>query len=346
MVDKKAAAQLALKERSRGKRFKLPEGDTTFRVLPNAADIAAPEFVEYGMHSEVGPRKAFLRCGKAKSGKGTCWLCDSMIPKLQQSGKAVHAQVADRIQRKDIFAVQIAYLDPTTDRWIGPVLWETPNRVANELLNIMQRRNISDPEKGYNLTISRTGTGMKDTRYLPIDKEDDPSEVEEAIMSKLKPFREVVRKYDEAAMKAAYYGHEQEDASETEAHPAEEAPAPVRSKKPVSEVAAEGNGDLDVLEDLDEEPTPTPVKAKARPAPVAVAEEEDDADLQALEEFESDVPDLEEEDAPKAKPAKKTAKAAVVVEEEPEVEEEAPKPAPKKSGKPKPAAPPPEEDDF
>src|SRR5580698_3343451 len=99
MTDKKAAAALALKERSRGKRFKLTEGDTTFRVLPNALGVEQRDYAQYGMHSEVGPRKAFIRCGKSVSGKGDCWLCDEMIPKLQASGKASHTQIAERMAR-------------------------------------------------------------------------------------------------------------------------------------------------------------------------------------------------------------------------------------------------------
>lgn len=321
MADKKAAAGLALKERSRGKRFKLPEGDTTFRVLPNAADVSAAEFVEYGMHSEVGPRKAFLRCGKSKSGKGSCWLCDEMIPKLQASGKATHTQVAERMQRKDIFAIQIAYLDPATDKWIGPVLWETPNRVSQDLLNIMQRRDISNPEKGYNLTISRTGTQMKDTRYAPVDRDDEPSEVDEAVMAKLKPFKEVVRKYDEAATKSAYFGHDQEDEPVAVEEEVEEAPSPVKKKSaPVAD------------SDFEAEPEEAPaskVVGKKKPAPV-VEDEEVDAELAALEEFENDVPNLEEEvETPQPKGKKKP---APVVEEEPE--EEAPKPVGKKKPKP------------
>lgn len=330
MVDKKAAAALALKERSRGKRFKLSEGDTTFRVLPNAQDVEQAEFVEYGMHSEVGPRKAYLRCGKSKSGKGACFLCDEMIPKLQSSGKASHSQVAERMARKDVFAVQIAYLDPSTDSWVGPVLWETPNSVSQSLLSIMQRRNISDPEKGYNLLINRVGTTMKDTRYQAVERDEEPSEADEAVMSKLKPFKEVVRKYDEGKMKAAYYGHDQE---EDEATLDEEETIPRKQAVdvdddevavPVSKNGSSSNGRKKVVPIVaDDEEVPTPKSAR-KAAAVENSDGDDDAELAALAEFEDEVPDLEEEDAPKPKAGKKQ---AAVVEEEEEA------PAPKASKK-------------
>jgi hypothetical protein len=354
MADKKAAAALALKERSRGKRFKLVEGDTTFRVLPNALGVEQPDYVQYGMHSEVGPRKAFIRCGKSASGKGSCWLCDTMIPKLQASGKAAHTQIAERMARKDIFAVQIAYLDQSTDTWIGPVLWETPGTVTQALLSLMSRRDIAHPEKGYNLLINRTGTGMKDTRYGQVERDDEPSEVDEAVMARLKPFKEVVKKYDESQLKSAYYGHDQED--EEPVPDDDEETKPVGKKKPAvveeedTPVPVSKNGhkkrpvpaedeDEPVVEDEDE-PVIAPKAGKKKPAPEPEPEEDEDAELAALEEFEEEVPDLEDEDAPKPKAGKK--KPAPVEEDPEEPEEEPVKP----TGKKKPTKPVEDDQDF
>src|SRR6266513_644798 len=108
----------------------------------------------------------------------------------------------------------------------------------------MSRRDVSHPEKGYNLTISRVGTTMTSTKYGDIDRDDERSEVPEKLLAKLKPFGEVLRKYDEKVMKAEYYGHEQDDdeaeeeegkKSEEEETEEEEAPKPKKPKKPAEE---------------------------------------------------------------------------------------------------------------
>lgn len=313
MADKKAEAQRLLKERTAKKRFKVPEGDTTFRVLPNAAGASKREWAEYAMHSEIGPRKAYMRCGKNSKGEGDCYICDKIIPKLEKSEKAAYKQMAERMARKDCFAVQIIYKDES-DHWVGPVLWEMPGGVANSLLGLMGRRDISDPEEGYNLTISRTGTGKTDTRYGAIDKDDEKSEVPKGVMEKLKPFSEVVRKYEEAAMKAAYLGHEQEEEEEPVAEDEEELPVdedeeepkPKKPKKPV-------------VEEEEEE-----VKPK-KPKKPAVEEDEEEESVE-----EDDIPDLdEEEELPKPKKPKKPVDED---EEEPVEEEEEVKP--KKPKKP------------
>ena len=233
-MDKKEAAAQKFKERTASKRFKLPEGNTTFRVLPNAKGLDRAEYIEYKMHSGVGARNAYLRCGKKMNGEGECWLCDEQIPKLEKSGKSSHKKAAEDLKAKECFAVQIAYL--SDGKWVGPTLWEMSAGVANKLLGVMSRRDVSNPEKGYNLTISRTGTGMRSTKYGDIDRDDEKSEVSEKIMAKLKPFGEVLKKYDEDAMKAEYYGHEQEEEPETEKEEEEEeTPKPKKPKKPAAE---------------------------------------------------------------------------------------------------------------
>lgn len=349
MSDKRTEAQRRLKERQAKKRFKLPEGETTFRVLPNARGMEEPEFFEYAMHSQIGPRKAYMRCGKKSNGKGTCFLCDNILPKLESSEKPGHQTAAKDMARKDVFAVQIAYQD--NDQWLGPVVWEMSNTIANSMLAIFgsKKRDVADPKRGYNLTISRTGTGMRDTKYGSIDRDEDSTEVDEDILAKLKPFSEIIRKYDEAAMKAAYYGHEQEEedtpvvedddedkkvADDDEEEVAklkkkkvvedeEEEEKPKKKKKPVDEdddtEAEEKPLDDDEAEDEDEKPA----KKKKKPADEDEDEDED-----------SDVPGLEDDDEEEAKPSKKKKKPVDEDDDTEDTEDEEEEDAkPKKKGK-------------
>lgn len=337
--DKKAAAAKRLKERTAKKRFKLPEGETTFRVLPNARGTNHNDYFEYGMHSEVGPRKAYIRCGKTMKGEKECWLCDVMLPKLEKSKNSASREAAERMARKDVFAVQIAY--KSDDEWIGPILWEMSTGIANKLLGVLSnpKRDVVDPEKGYNLTISRTGTGPRDTRYGDMDRDDDPSEAPESAMKKLKPFSEVVRKYDEKDMKAAYYGHEQ-DEDETE----EEA----KKKKSEDEEEEEEETPKKKKKTEEEDEEEKPAKKKKREEEEEESEESEsaeDEEIKSLDEDEDEKPakkkksksededELEtalDEDVEEEKPAKKKKKHEEEDETEEEEEDEESKPKSKK----------------
>jgi hypothetical protein len=351
-----AARKLKEREAAARKRFKLPEGLTHFRLMPNAKGVEKSEYVDYFMHSNVGPRKAYIRCGKNVKGEGDCWLCDVTLPKLEASDKASKRKAAEDMAAVQKFAVQIAIIDED-EHWSGPFLWEMPPSLGNGLLGVLSRKPVGDPQKGYNLTVTRTGTTFTGTKYSAIERDDERSAVPEKILARLKPFGEVIKKYNEEAMKAAYFGHEQEDdeteeevtskkkptaeeeedetpapkkkkpAPEPEEDIEEDAPPP-KKKKPAPEPEEDADEDApppkkkkpapEPEEDVEED-TPPPKKKK----PVPADDDDDVATALADDDFDGDVPDLEaDEDAP---PPKKK-KAAP----EPEEEEEAPPPKKKK----------------
>jgi hypothetical protein len=75
----------------------LKEGPNCLRIGPTPAGETSPEiFEEYNMHSNVGPKKAYLRCGhppNREDGDTTeCYICDEVIPKLKKKGKATRAE--------------------------------------------------------------------------------------------------------------------------------------------------------------------------------------------------------------------------------------------------------------
>jgi len=352
-MDKKELAAQRLKERTASKRFKLPEGTTTFRVLPNKKGVEKPEYIEYAMHSNVGARKAYLRCGKKRDGTGECWLCDDLIPKLSKSGKSANRKSAEEMKRKENFAVQIIY--KSEGKWIGPVLWEMSKTLANKYLGLAIKRDVSHPEKGYNLSITRTGTTMTSTEYSDIDRDDEKSAVPEKFLNLLEPFGSVLKQYDEAKQKSEYYGHEQDEEEEEEKPSGKKKPTDddeeeeekekkPNKKKPVDEDEEESGGD-----ESDEEEEKPSNKNKKKPADEDEEEEavSDDDDIPNLEDEE------DEEEKPKAgkkkpadeeeesgdedeeeKPKGKKGKASEEDEEESEEEEEKPKSG---KGKKKPA---------
>jgi hypothetical protein len=343
-MDKKAAARELLKERTSRKRFKLSEGATTFRVFPNAKGVDKSEYVDYGMHSEVGPKKAYMRCGKKKDGTGSCFLCDTIIPKLEKSGKSIRRQAAERMARRDVFAVQVAYKEEDSTKWLGPALWEMPQSLANGLLGILTRHDVSDPKKGYNLTVTRVGTGMRDTRYGSLERDEERSAAPADLLAKLKPFSEVIRKYEEDQMKAAYYGHEQDEDEDEKEDEKDEEDTEEEDEKPKGKKKSEDEdeeveeepeeeeekpkGKKKVKEEEEEEPEEEEEKPKGKKK---AKDEDEDEEVEEDEEFPTLTPDedddVEEDEKPKGK------KKSKEDEDEEDAEEEDEKPKGKKKAK-------------
>jgi gp32 DNA binding protein like len=302
--------------------FKLKEAENTIRILPTPASKSTPDrFIEYAVHREVGPKKQMVRCGKdpVNHYEGDCWLCDVTIPKLRAKGNDVRA---DALEARDVCAMQIASVIETDNgvEYRGPFIFTPATTLADTILASIfgsRKRDYTDPEKGYNITINRTGTGRNDTRYSAPMPDEEPSKIPKkfiGLVDKLKPFSELkeIPAYSEAKQKAAYIGKdvvdddpEEEDESapkrrrdveEDEGDEAEEAPPPRKRRVPA--------------EDEDE---PTPVKRRTEPI-----EEEGEADeeTQARPRKRAVVEDDEADPPPKKK--------------RPPVEEDEPEPRPKK----------------
>jgi len=191
-----------------------PVGDFTIRVLPTPANKKGDDdlFLEYFMHENVGKEKRFLRCGKDASGKGKCYLCDKVIPKLRSAGKD---QRAAALEPKPKVAVQIAVVskDGSMD---GPHMWLPNKKVQRGLVAKVfnnRKRDLTDPKKGRNLGYKRVGTGQKDTDYFGPDVDDEGTPVPKDIMKKLVAFEDAKKngnlifyKYSEEDQKKAYEG--------------------------------------------------------------------------------------------------------------------------------------------
>ena len=232
--DWRTAATKMYKEKSRGNRFKLSEGDNSIRILPGVnsnGKIGGPPWYEYFAHRDVGPSERFIACGKDARGQGKCWLCDKQIPKLKKSKSKSTRVRASGMEPVSQFVVQVAYLDSSGD-FQGPVQWTVPSggrrSLATQLLGVLVRtkKNYMSLKLGYNLNIERTGTGRRDTRYGAIIPDEDSSRVPKEIGRSLKPLSELIEAYSEDKMQAAFFGRESEvddeDAEEEDTEDAED----------------------------------------------------------------------------------------------------------------------------
>lgn len=332
-IDYKERAREREKQRKQSVWLKLAEGENTFRMLPTPqGSESGPVFYEYAVHREVGPKKVTVRCGKDLEGEGDCWLCDKKIPALREKGQDARAEA---LAPRDILMIQVAKYDVDAEKFAGPYLFTPSKTLGDSLLRLLgsKKRDYVSASKGYNLTVSRTGTGKNDTRYSAVEVDEEPMPITKELMAKLKPFDQLkeIPVYSEGAQKAAYQGIDyiaDEDDEDT-------APR-TRSRKPA---APEPEDD-----DSTDEPD----------ADDDAVEEEGEED--AEEEEEVPPPSKKHGKLPPAKPSKKPAKAEVEDDDElgeddldedaieEEDEDEAPPPS-KKSGKPAPKKPAKDEDD-
>ena len=331
------------KDKQKGGRFKLAEGENTLRILPRVKSKSTVPFYEYLVHREVGPNKRFVRCGKKIDGSGECWLCDHKIPALEKSGSSQKHKMAAALQPKEQFVVQVGSVDPDSGKMSGPYLWTVSTggarSLAARLLGVLRstKRDYIDPEKGYNLTIERTGTGMTDTVYGAPTPDEEPTEVPEKILNKAKPFSELIPAYSEEQQKAAYFGQDdreerssrseeddsvkkkkkkreeeeetedeetEEEEEETEDEDEEEAPKKKKKKKDADEEEEETEDEEEEeTEDEDEEEEETPKKKKKKKSEDEDEDEESGEEEEETEDEEEEIED--EEDEPKKKKKKK-----------------------------------------
>src|ERR1017187_6478869 len=293
-------AQDRVKERTQGSTVKLAEGITCIRVLPDKKDLTpdgkvSPKRInnkpyrEFRVHFSVGPDEAIMACGKDADGAGECWLCDTKIPELEASGNPQKLKIAERVAGKDQFVVNATVFDTDSNKFSMPKPWKLGTggstslgiRIYSRIAN--SKKDLVDPVKGYNINVTRVGTGMK-TKYPEIETDESPSKVPAAVLAAVKPLDSVIGTYDEEEQKSAYYGRPRRDEGEVEEGvPVDDTPE--ETEEPVAEEATEG-------EPTEEEPAEEPL-------------EETEPESDVPEEYEAEPePEVEEEpEPPKRKPA-------------------------------------------
>jgi hypothetical protein len=221
-------ARQRVKENKQGARFKLEEGENTFRLLPSKAGPDDPPYREIRMHHNVGPDTITMRCGKDADGKGKCWLCDIKIPQLSKSDSPGKRAMAGKMASKLTLLVQVSPVSADTGKFGAPKPWQMDmggaKAASTIILSLLSSTRFSyeDPVKGKNLTIERSGTGLK-TTYGTATADEKPTKVPGSILAAMKDFDELTREYSAKAQEAAYFGRPMDDVED-------ETPAPRAGK--------------------------------------------------------------------------------------------------------------------
>ncbi len=366
-------AQQRVKDKQSGSSIKIDEGTNCLRVMPDRKDISAdgkvtavvhPPYREFRIHRSVGPDEAMVGCGKDIEGKGKCWLCDAKIPELEATGVSQKRLMAQKIGAAEQFVVNASKVDPDTQKFTPPKPWWVstgsgiPGRQSQSLATRVysklasSKRDFVDPNKGYNLNVERSGTGLK-TRYTGVESDESPTRVPASVLMAVKDLDSVIPAYSEEDQKSAYFGRPRRDEEEdrprrgarrAEPEEEEESKDPADDEVPEDEEVSETEEEPvaeDAEEVEEEEQPPADDEYEEAPPEDEEVEEEPPAEEDVEEEVPTEEEEYEEEPEPeppprRTAPAKKPAPAAVKKPIPPAAKKPAPRPAAKPA--PKPAA--------
>ena len=235
MPDWRRKGQETVKDRKEGSSVKLDDGVTCFRVMPDKADLLPdgryapkdgghPPYREYRLHRHWGPDDATVTCGKDIDGKGRCWGCDDVIPKLlKDPRKAIQVTGKDNIGPQEQFVIQASKFDVNTQKFKLPKIMYlstgagVPGRPGTNTIALRvysklvgTQKDYIDPVKGYNLNVEKTGAGLK-TRYLSVEGDESPTKVPLAVLMAVQSLDSLLPKYDEEDMKSLWFGRPRRD---------------------------------------------------------------------------------------------------------------------------------------
>jgi len=210
--------------------YKSKQGANLLRILPRPK--ADNPLNLYGLpvyiHRGVGPNDRQYLCLRENpaSPHKHCPICQELYDlgsKATQEDKAqlrakvsVLFYVIDRDAEKE--GVQVWMASPTIDSEIAA---QCVNRRTKSWINIV------DPDEGYDIEFTRTGTGLRNTRYRGFQVMRDPSPLAES-QNKIdewmdvafdKPLTSILQFYSPEHIEEVFYGRAKEDVGDEQSKP-------------------------------------------------------------------------------------------------------------------------------
>lgn len=157
-----------------------PAGKSTIRILPPTKDM---EFFFSSVGRHFFPNRKYAMCPKfCTDGELPCPICE--ITDQLYKGTKADRELAKELARKKSFWMNVVVRDKNGDH--GPYIWSPGPMAFGQIINLINDVDygeVYDVDAGYDLTIEKTGEGLK-TEYsvLPRPKQtplsDDPDEAE------------------------------------------------------------------------------------------------------------------------------------------------------------------------
>lgn len=159
----------------------------------NKIRIAPPQegmdefFAEGGFHYKVGPEEKSFPCPRLGQERPDCFLCNKTndLDKGDEDDKAEAKEI--RANKRYIIPI-IDLMDKTEDGEVkGPIqFWLAGSTAFKQVISYFtddQYGDISDPDTGYNLTVTKSGKGMKTEYEVRADKNESlwPKELDDLV---------------------------------------------------------------------------------------------------------------------------------------------------------------------
>lgn len=307
--------------------YRPKQGDNLIRYLPPTWDDADHYGYTAFVHRGIGPDNATYLCPRKMLNK-PCPICEAQKD-AKDAGEAEEAAALNVAERIISWVVDRDADDPEK-----PLIYDTSWTQDRDIVSLCVNERsgeilmIDHPDKGFDVTIKRTGTGMKTKYYgYAVARDDSPihdsEKVQDEILDYIKenPIPDTLNFYDYDYLKGVLSGNvaaKDEVLDEEEEAPA--AKAKPKRAAVVEEEEEEEEPPFDTKkrgprrdEEVDEEEVVKPRRA-AKPA---VVEEDDEEENEEAEEV---------EEAPRSRKTaaepRSTARTRVIEEED--EEEEAP----------------------
>lgn len=202
-IDKIRAKQEEL-ERA-GRKFWQPSaGKNKIRIAPPPPDL--DEFyAEGGFHYHVGPDEKAFPCPRLGQERKDCWLCEK-VAELDK-GDDEEREEASELKAGKKYIIPLLDLDHVE---LGIQFWLCGFKAFKQICAYFtddQYGDISDPDAGTNLTVTKSGSGMKTDYMVQADKRESPWPDDAAeCLDELPDPWEVLNFPTNAEMEAAYLG--------------------------------------------------------------------------------------------------------------------------------------------
>lgn len=296
-----------------GRQFWTPkDGKSRIRIAPPPEGF--DEFyAEGGFHYRVGGDEKAFPCPKLGQERETCFLCEQAVA-LTKSDDPEDIEEGEDLKAGRKYIIPILDLEHIDQ---GIQFWLCGFKAFKQIVSYFtdeQYGDITDPDEGYNVTVTKSGKGMKTDYEVRADKNPSvwPEECDDLLDELADPWT-ILTFASDGEMEAAYNG-----LSKTKGGSTEDAADPPRGRRERKSSGTTGRS--------------RPTRGEAPEFDPDAAEPEDDAADDVVDEA-AEEPEAEPAAAPSGRRARRGAAAA---EPEPEAE---PEPAPRQRSGGRSAAP-------
>jgi len=197
-------------EAEKGRSFakRPPAGRSVWRFLPAIKGTGGNPFYPVWVHIVKNQSGEIVASGlcPSKMGTGNCVVCPE-VSRLKRTGLKEDKDRADDMRAQfDIYAnaVNLEEDDPKV------IVLRVPQGVYKTLAGLLKDGvaggDFTHPDKGYNIVITKTGSGRNDTEYDAVPARNSSAIMNRAWLTKMHRLDEAAGLLDTALVKAAFSG--------------------------------------------------------------------------------------------------------------------------------------------